>query len=93
MSRELKIVVTGETNQLVEVYIDDNKIELIQDIKFSANANETYNQIEITFPNLLAIDKSQYRDGELIQPYGLQAMLDLVKEIPYIKVNLVDITM
>jgi len=92
MSHELKIVVSGETTELMEIYINDKKIELIQDIKLSANANEKYHKIEITFPNLLAIDSSQYRDGELIQPYGLQETLDLVSKIPYIKVNLVDFT-
>lgn len=89
MNHELKIIVSGEFNSEVKVYIDNIQIGLIQDIKFSANAHEVLPQIELVFPNLFALDKSQIANNDLIQ--SLQETLDILKEMSHVKVTLVNL--
>ena len=88
MDHELKIIMSGDTNHTVKVYINNTQISLIQDIKFSASSNELGHQVELKLPNLFALKKSQLGD-DLIQ--SLQQTLDLLKEIPHIKVTLIDL--
>ena len=89
MRHELKIIMSGEFNSMVKVYIDDKQVGLIQDIKFHASADEHTPQVEIMFPNLFALDKSQLGNGDLIQ--SLQSTLDLLQEMPHVKVTLLDL--
>ncbi len=80
---------SGEFNSMVKVYVDDKQVGLIQDIKFHANAYEHFPVVELVFPNLFALDKSQLGNGDLVQ--SLQATLDLLKEMPHVKVTLADL--
>jgi hypothetical protein len=89
MRHQLKIIMSGEFNSMVKVYIDDKQVGLIQDIKFHASANEHAPHVEIVFPNLFALDKSQFGNDDLLQ--SLQSTLDLLKEMPNVKVTLLDL--
>lgn len=89
MNHELKIIVSGEFNSEIKVYINNIQIGLIQDIKFSANAHKALPQIELVFPNLFSLDKSQIVNNDLIQ--SLQETLNILKEMPHVKVTLVNL--
>lgn len=80
---------SGEFNSMVKVYVNDKQVGLIQDIKFHASASEHIPTVELVFPNLFALDKSQLGNGDLVQ--SLQATLDLLKEMPHVKVTLMDL--
>jgi len=91
MEHELKIIMSGKLNSMVKVYIDDRQVGLIQDVKFHASAHEDFPEVEIVFPNLFdsQVDQNSIRKGGILDM--LKKNLDLLKEIPHVKVTLADL--
>ena len=84
MSNELKIIV-GATPLETKVFIGEKQIGLIQEIKFNANANCEGTVTEIVFPDLLSIPSYSDSNGLLKE---LKESLELLKDMPYVKVTL-----
>jgi len=85
MSYELKIIV-GSTTVDTKVYIDERPIGLIQDIKFHANASNSTTELELVFPNLIPFKNTNKQTVE-----HLELILDLLKNLPHVKVALQDV--
>lgn len=82
MDEELKIVV-GPTTATTKVFVGERQIGLIQDIRFHASVDYLRPQIEIVFPDLFSIHGV---DSPLVK--SLQESIDLLKELPNVKVTL-----
>jgi hypothetical protein len=82
MDKELKIIV-GPTTGTTKVFVGDRQIGLIQDIRFHASVDYLLPQVEIVFPDLFSI---QDYDSYLLK--DLKENMDLLKELPNIKVTL-----
>jgi hypothetical protein len=57
MAHELKVIL-GDTARNTIVYIDNQPIGLIQDIKFHASVNSPIPELEIVFPDLTPFRKT-----------------------------------
>lgn len=79
---------SGKFNSMVKVYVDEQQIGLIQDVKFHASAHENFPEVEIVFPNLFdsQVDQKSVKSGGLLDM--LKKNLELFKEIPHVKVTL-----
>lgn len=55
MTHEFKIVMSGPNTSNVKVFLDDQVIGLIQDIKFLASTTFDTPIIEIVFPDLFSL--------------------------------------
>jgi hypothetical protein len=85
MKHELKIIL-GPTAHETVVYVDDQPIGLIQDIKFHANVDDTATEIEIIFPNMFP-----FSDTNVHMCMILEDALEELKKVPHVKVTLKDI--
>lgn len=82
MKHELKVIL-GATSHETMVYIDDQPVGLIQEIKFVANATTGTTDIELTFP-----DFQEYRATNGGFAKQLEDTIELLKEMPHIRVLL-----
>ena len=90
MAKELKIVIGSNTYETL-VYLNDEPIGMIQDIKIHVNCNEIHPTIEIVFPNLFGMEISDtYYRASSIPKQLAQHMWDL-SDIPNVKVTLKDL--
>lgn len=90
MTKELKIVV-GPNSYKTMVYLNDEPIGLIQDIKIHVSCNDPFPQVEIVFPNLFALDIGQnYYQSSPLPKQLAQKLWDL-SEVPNLKVTLQDL--
>ena len=82
MKHELKVIL-GATAHETMVYIDDQPVGLIQEIKFVANATTGETDIELVFP-----DFREYKQTNGNFARQLEDTLELLKEMPHIRVLL-----
>lgn len=82
MKHEFKVIL-GATSMETKVFIDDKPVGLIQEIKFVANAATGETDTELTFPDL---QEYKMAGGGLAK--DLEYTLELLKEIPHVKVVL-----
>ncbi len=82
MKHELKVIL-GATARETLVFIDDQPVGLIQEIKFVANAETGKTDIELTFP-----DFREYATTNGAFAKQLDSTLELLKEMPHIRVLL-----
>jgi len=89
--RELKIIakITEQDgyqilSSLVQIYLDDEQIGVIQDFKFHANADNPICDVEITFPNLKYKGDTNY--CKVIT--SIDKAIEKFKSIIGVKVNL-----
>ncbi len=85
MKHELKVIL-GPTTHDTLVLVDNQPIGLIQDIKFHASVDSVTPEIEIVFPNLMP-----FRATNETMVKNLEEHLELLKELPHVKVTLKDI--
>ena len=90
MAKELKIVIGTNIHETL-VYLNDEPIGLIQDIKIHANCGQPYPTVEIVFPNLfdLEIDPTYYHHSPLLKQLA-QHLWDL-SDVPNLKITLKDL--
>lgn len=82
MKHELKIIL-GPTAHETTVSIDDQPVGLIQQINFVANAETGKTDIELTFPDL-----RKHKETNTVFANQLESTLELLKEMPHIRVIL-----
>jgi hypothetical protein len=82
MAHELKVILGDLTSNTV-IYINNEPINLIQDIKFHVGINDATPQLEIVFPNLMPFRATNSFVVEM-----LEQQIDQLKQIPNIKISL-----
>jgi hypothetical protein len=85
MKHELKVILGDSTANTI-VLVDNNPIGLIQEISFKASVEHQAPEIEIVFPNLHLFAST---NKELVNQ--LEAQVQLLKELPQVKVTIRDI--
>lgn len=76
MKHELKIIL-GETPASTKIFVDDQIIGLIQEIKINVNVKNS--EIEIVFPDLGTHTSTFTKD--------LEKYKEIFKEMPYVKIT------
>lgn len=93
MKHEFKIVMEFEDDQSkplhsgIRVYIDNNIVGCIQDLKFSADTENFLPKLEITFPDLAGL-KELSSERECVFIKDVQYHIDNLKVIPGIDIKL-----
>ena len=87
MAKEIKIVIGPKTYETL-VYLNDEPIGFIQEIKIHVNCNEPYPVVEIVFPNLfeMAVASTYYQSSPMPRQLA-QTMWDL-SDVPNVTVTL-----
>lgn len=85
MKHELKII-WGDSSANTIVLVDNKPIGLIQEIRCHVSVNTPIPEIEITFPNLQPFAQTNKSMVDM-----LEQQLELLKELPQVKVTLQDI--
>jgi len=80
---ELKIII-GATPSDCNIYIDDEQIGIIQNIKVELNVADLFPKIEITFPDLFDEKHSTLED----LTKKLACTIEKLKDIPNVTVKL-----
>ena len=96
MEHEFKIVLKMEdgkplASHKVTIYLDDEPVGMVQDIKFHAAAGESLPSLDITFPNLRSdkIADSYYKTANMAK--DTDRWIDKLKNLPGIRVFLKEI--
>ena len=82
MPHELKVIL-GDTINDVNIYVDNQRIGMIQDIKVHAGVHQQKPEIEIVFPDL-----RPFRNTNKDTVEALEKTLDLFKDMPNVKVTI-----
>ena len=88
--KEIKIIISLDedgkiTSTKTNIIVDDERIGLVQDIKFHASAIDVISNLEITFPNL----RPHITHSKLINK--IEAYKKLLGDIPGVKIHLKEI--
>ena len=85
MKHELKVIM-GETTSDTHVFVDNQPIGLIQELKMSVAVGNHAPTVEIVFPNLAPFEQT---NKQLVETFHKQ--IELLKELPQVKVTLQDL--
>ncbi len=95
MKHELKITVEFEVNgskthscPLIRVFVDENVIGCIQDLKLHASAQEFIPEIEFSFLDLEKFDFGDDEPSTFVPK--IKNHIALLSQVPYIKINMID---
>lgn len=88
MAKELKIVMAGPSSSDTQVYLDGDRVGLIQEIRFYASTENLSPKVEIVFPNLFSweVSATYYKTSDL--PSQLASTIASLSEVPNVKITL-----